>query len=314
MFRSYDRLLTERNKYFNLSAACQAELWKIGRATSAAPMFFSEQRIGNNTYVDGGLGCNNPVLVLVDEVEGVHGRRPELIVSIGTGTTRLSHSPGRYRLFKNIRNLVHTTREMREIVTNSGEAHHRLNTMRFPHYYRWNVPDLAGVELDEWLPLGKGDERNGEQTLQKMENATKNYLKNDIKAELETCAMMLVKLRRKRAETERWEQYATHTYYTCPHSSDCMSMHLPSREKLRLHVSERHSVVPEVPMDEGLICNFDICAEKPRMFTDRPRLADHLRDHHQFLENPEIMPSSEIEAWLDEGRHTVEAAFEEECP
>ena len=36
-------------------------IWEAARATSAAPTFFKALKKGEKSYVDGGLGYNNPV-------------------------------------------------------------------------------------------------------------------------------------------------------------------------------------------------------------------------------------------------------------
>jgi hypothetical protein len=65
------------------------EVWKAGRATSAAPTYFLPQDIQTTSYVDGGLGFNNPIQTLSDEYnylgfEEIHRKRI-YYVSIGTG-------------------------------------------------------------------------------------------------------------------------------------------------------------------------------------------------------------------------------------
>lgn len=315
---------------FNIGPASSARVWKVGRATSAAPKYFSEQRIGKNTYIDGGMGCNNPALVLVDEVKGVHGRRPELVISVGTGTDPKDDTPPqsdtassvqqaqpvtakerhKHRIFNNMRKLKNIGLQLPAIATDSRATHLALKQISFPKYSRFNVPGLAEMKLDEWQPSGQGDELNGEETLQKMRDETRAYLeKAEIKSDLERCAKALVCLRRRRAETERWEQYATHVSYSCPEEGDCTSLHFPYRDKLRMHASERHSIVPLVTMDDRPICNFDECAERPQAFSGAPSLATHLDGNPHFIENAKVWSTPQLEAWLDRGRTTIEAAF-----
>lgn len=82
MFRSYDA-------EYNLEHNC--EIWEAARATSAAPTYFAPIEIGppgrNNTFVDGGLGCNNPIYQLHLEAERLFkgSRKVACIVSLGTG-------------------------------------------------------------------------------------------------------------------------------------------------------------------------------------------------------------------------------------
>src|SRR5271154_3147452 len=56
LFRSYQ---APKNQTFNCT------IWEAARATSAAPTFFEQIVIGEPgsslSYVDGGMGCNNPI-------------------------------------------------------------------------------------------------------------------------------------------------------------------------------------------------------------------------------------------------------------
>jgi Patatin-like phospholipase len=65
-------------------------LWQAARATSAAPSFFKPMFIDTPrpgiTYVDGGLGYNNPAHVAIDEAQRIWPTSKYFcIVSIGTG-------------------------------------------------------------------------------------------------------------------------------------------------------------------------------------------------------------------------------------
>jgi len=79
-------LRSYRNKQ-KLSLLPDCLLWQAGRATSAAPVYFPPIKIGNYTLVDGGLGANNPLGWLWNEVLDVFGsdRRADCFLSIGTG-------------------------------------------------------------------------------------------------------------------------------------------------------------------------------------------------------------------------------------
>lgn len=70
--------------------ACNLPLWRVGRATSAAPTYFSPYHIGKDLHRDGGAGgANNPVKHAYNEVRQMHSQHyPRLIISIGTGVQR----------------------------------------------------------------------------------------------------------------------------------------------------------------------------------------------------------------------------------
>ena len=58
-------------------------------ATVAAPTFFGAQRIGSNDYIDGGLGANNPTLLMLREAKKRWNVDPDelgLCLSIGSGS------------------------------------------------------------------------------------------------------------------------------------------------------------------------------------------------------------------------------------
>ncbi|KAB2964947.1 MAG: patatin-like phospholipase family protein [Thermoanaerobaculia bacterium] len=63
--------------------------WKVARATSAAPTFFSSARgIDNLRLVDGGVWANNPVMVAVAEAVATLGAKPDSIRVLSIGTSR----------------------------------------------------------------------------------------------------------------------------------------------------------------------------------------------------------------------------------
>jgi hypothetical protein len=61
-------------------------------ATVAAPTFFGAQRIGSNDYIDGGLGANNPTLLMLREAKKRWNvDRDELGLCISIGSGRFGH-------------------------------------------------------------------------------------------------------------------------------------------------------------------------------------------------------------------------------
>jgi hypothetical protein len=72
------------------NTASNVRIWEALRATSAAPGFFDRIRIGEEDYVDGGLGCNNPAEEVYQEGRNYFKRGEEFpkigcLVSLGTG-------------------------------------------------------------------------------------------------------------------------------------------------------------------------------------------------------------------------------------
>ncbi|KAJ7829026.1 FabD/lysophospholipase-like protein [Mycena olivaceomarginata] len=78
--------------------AVACKIWEAARATSAAPTFFKriEINLGGimQPFIDGGLGCNNPTLMLLKEAKVVFpNRRLACVLSIGTGQVKPAHIP-----------------------------------------------------------------------------------------------------------------------------------------------------------------------------------------------------------------------------
>ena len=333
VFRSYDRMRSTKDTWFNIGSASTARVWKVGRATSAAPLYFSKQTIEKSTYIDGGMGCNNPAGLIWEEVKGVHGRDPDLILSIGTGTKPQPNNGAgtvqetrRHRLLDNARSVLRAVRKLPDIATESEKCHNNLEehmdslrakgSSKYPMYFRFNVPNLAAVKLDEWVSTASSKNPDGRQTLERLENETWAYLNNDetVKKNLEACAKELVQIRRKRAETERWEQFATHTTYYCPEKQDheCKSLPFSSRDELRLHASERHEYVPRVSIDGKPLCIIDACSEHPQLFGGNVELLHHFEGPPHNMKCAKPMSSPDLEAWMDGQRTTVDAAFQED--
>jgi hypothetical protein len=137
-------------------------IWEAGRATSAAPRFFKRIYIGDpglrEEFIDAGMGCNNPVLYLVEEAQREFGSMREVscIVSIGTGKPKAAgfEAPGLFQralpldLIKVVASIATDSEEenerMRKRYQNCSGLYHRLNVERGPE----------GVPLEEWDKLG----------------------------------------------------------------------------------------------------------------------------------------------------------------
>ncbi|KAJ7113901.1 acyl transferase/acyl hydrolase/lysophospholipase [Mycena epipterygia] len=140
--------------------AAECTIWEAARATSAAPTFFKRIEIGPHaqTYIDGGLGRNNPTGTLIEEADAVFpGQRVACVVSIGTGQVKTTAIP-KPSLFQRILPLaaIHT---MVEIATDC-EATNQEMVKRFtgtPHvYFRFNVDQgMQSIKTGEWERLSE---------------------------------------------------------------------------------------------------------------------------------------------------------------
>jgi predicted acylesterase/phospholipase RssA len=133
------------------------KIWEAARATSAAPTFFKRIEIGRNQpFIDGGLGCNNPSQVVLDEAKAIFGARQiGCLVSIGTGQAEVIgiKKPG---LFQQIipKDVIDALRA----ITTDCEATHEEMLGRFANlpntYFRLNVEQgMQRIELSEWEKL-----------------------------------------------------------------------------------------------------------------------------------------------------------------
>ncbi|KAH8194108.1 hypothetical protein TruAng_011729 [Truncatella angustata] len=72
----------------------QIRLWEIVRCSTAAPYYFKPKHVyGVGIFQDGGLMFNNPASIAVLEAEAVYrnAAEPSLVVSLGTGSSKLSN-------------------------------------------------------------------------------------------------------------------------------------------------------------------------------------------------------------------------------
>jgi predicted acylesterase/phospholipase RssA len=138
-------------------------IWQAARATSAAPTFFKRICIGEKgseeEFIDGGLGCNNPVKQVLEEAETAFGADQYVacIISIGSGQADVIglKSPDAFQKALPL-DLIPV---LRRIATDCESAAEDIEK-RFQHisnvYFRFNVEQgLQGVTLAEGDKLGE---------------------------------------------------------------------------------------------------------------------------------------------------------------
>jgi len=171
-------------------------IWEAARATSATPSFFKPMTINNPpppiTYVDGGLGYNNPSQLALVEAQRIWKNKNVCLVSIGTGQqsaasvvteSQLENNLDSQRSFfkvvqsslsalasnnipywKTAKNippgilaLLKMAGGLTSIVTNTEAVHDGLQRgadQQFP-YFRFNVERNVGdIGLEDWKKLG----------------------------------------------------------------------------------------------------------------------------------------------------------------
>lgn len=328
LFRTYDHhhpsplaLELYKRKHLNPGNAHVDPIWKIARATSAAPGYFSPVTLGDRTFHDGGMVANNPAEVALEEVSQMHDQKPMLIVSLGTGLPKKKQNPHKKpRKVSYINNNWHVLKAMTALITQSEhiarkvELNCRDGLYKGVDHHRFNVPDGMGdIVLDEWIPANSGSE-----TKRKILELTTNYLsERRVHRRLLQCARGLVRLRRKRAATERWELFARKFVYFCP-DPHCgigkVSKTFFSRDELREHGIHEHSLISNVDVKNiGNLhhtCVFGRCGlDRVYAFGQQEELERHLLQEHE-VSDPEFMTLQRMEAWLDKGRWLPKRAAE----
>ncbi|KIM43600.1 hypothetical protein M413DRAFT_443515, partial [Hebeloma cylindrosporum] len=144
LFRSYQSLETHLG----------CKVWEAARATSAAPTFFKRIEIGNKQpFIDGGLGCNNPSNLVLDEAKVVFPTHPlGCLVSIGTGQAEVIsiRKPGYFQQI-----IPTDVIEVLKQISTDCEATHEALSRRFANfpniYFRMNVEQgMQDIKLSEW--------------------------------------------------------------------------------------------------------------------------------------------------------------------
>ena len=131
-------------------------IWEAVRATSAAPTFFKRIIIDGEPYVDGGMGCNNPIQQVLEEAELVFpDRHVACIVSIGTGQAQTISipEPGWFQRMLPLQ----VVDAIRKIATDC-ETSAQVAARRFERtpgvYFRFNVEQgMQQVGLEQWERL-----------------------------------------------------------------------------------------------------------------------------------------------------------------
>jgi predicted acylesterase/phospholipase RssA len=159
-FRSY-----RARKYQTVNC----KIWEAARATSAIPTFFERIEIGDTgtskPYVDGGMGCNNPIAQVLEEAELVFPtRRVACIISIGAGQAQTLAIP-RPGWLQQVLPLDVVT-AVRGIATDceqkAQEVAHRFQGLP-DFYFRFNVEQgMQSIGLAQWDRLDEVTTHTGQ--------------------------------------------------------------------------------------------------------------------------------------------------------
>ncbi|THY67593.1 hypothetical protein D6C94_10581 [Aureobasidium pullulans] len=177
------------------------EVWKAARATSAAPTYFKSIAAGDAELVDGGLGANNPLGWLWNEVLSVFGptRSTNCFLSIGAGIPK---NVG-------IKGILSLPEALASAATNSELTNILFRTLLDAYaptsathkYWRLNVSVEIPADIEEksgWLGFGRHTEKHPDNyedvgalddllALEKLKDMTRGYIKAQDEVILECC-------------------------------------------------------------------------------------------------------------------------------
>jgi predicted acylesterase/phospholipase RssA len=141
--------------------AAECTIWEAGRATSAAPTFFKQIKIGRpgleEAFVDGGMGNNNPISSLLLETKIMFpNRQIACIISLGTGQPQTINIPKASFVQRFLP--LDVVDALKEIATNC-ETQHQGTAHQFEQvprvYFRFNVEQgMQNIQLNQWEALG----------------------------------------------------------------------------------------------------------------------------------------------------------------
>ena len=242
LIRSYDHRMsytsgTQVEK--NSSALNTSTIRHIAWATSAAPFLHKYIRMFEAPRYHALASINNPSWEVLKEVNLLAKESHDaidLFLSIGAGNSRDSKSRTRF----GSGSLRQDPAETSDVLHDKVGQQSRVQDFE---YHRFDVKEgLQSVRMDEWKPkLGGGI------TVGKIEMATENYLQQeDVRALIQRYAVQLVEKRRQRAQTMRWERFATGTRYRCPLTNDCPTpkAKFNTRNDLMDHLRKKHDEPP----------------------------------------------------------------------
>ncbi|KAF2268539.1 FabD/lysophospholipase-like protein [Lojkania enalia] len=134
-------------------------IWEALRATSAAPTFFEEMQFGTPkvTYLDGGVGFNNPCAEVDYAAKSLwEGRSIGIIVSVGTGLQSIPSVKNMASWLPfGLGTDISLATALAGMATGTARVDNEMKRMYYntsTAYYRFDVDrGLANVSLEQWM-------------------------------------------------------------------------------------------------------------------------------------------------------------------
>ena len=170
--RSAERIRSYRSIDPSANKTSNFKIWEAALATSAAPMYFPAISIQGQTYFDGGLDCNNPVIEVIREAETEFpGARVKAVVSVGTGMGKIEEpEPFLHNVFMSfVQRATDTEGKHEELMEDRRYEDLRAGYFRFQGDLRLGEIDLADakrLEEIEKLAAQYLDSREGKALVQ----------------------------------------------------------------------------------------------------------------------------------------------------
>ncbi|XP_019624779.1 PREDICTED: calcium-independent phospholipase A2-gamma-like [Branchiostoma belcheri] len=166
LFRNYNLPAGAPSHY---QGDCCTRIWQAVRASSAAPGYFEEFKLGQGIHQDGGVLVNNPCAVAVHESKLLWPDTPlQCVISVGMGR----YEPDNVTSSSSL-NLRTKLTKVVESATNTEDIHMVLHDLLPPStYFRFNPYMSEDLAIDEYRP----------QKLDQLQSDARAYLrKNDYK-------------------------------------------------------------------------------------------------------------------------------------
>lgn len=223
-------------------------LWKIARATSAAPLYFHSVALEEDDpklrFVDGGLCANNPSVEAWESIKQLNRGDPKTVdINVSIGTGRMLGSSLKKATRNGLKRKLSLIWNMLTWPTDTYAAHENMAQYSQDHgfqYYRLNVKNgFSKMSLDAW------NGKRGIETLEKLRTETQAYLDSDeAQASLRQSAEHLFKKRRDRSnqpDQDHWERFCHGVEYYCS-ITPCNDHGHKYRERrdIQRHIQETH--------------------------------------------------------------------------